>query len=141
MPIPTREIYWNIPGHLLVYAVFVIALIVFIYGFYRRVRLWRLGKPEKRSGRFGSRLFSVLKDGLAQTAVMRESVPGWMHVAIFSGFAILFIGTLLVLIQADFSIRLLFGRFYLWYSLVLDLFGVLFIAGLVFAIIRRYGSS
>jgi len=61
-----------------------------------------------------------------------------MHAAIFSGFVILTIGTILVFAQADFSIQILFGRFYLWYSLILDIFGMVFILGVLFAIIRRY---
>jgi Fe-S oxidoreductase/nitrate reductase gamma subunit len=138
MRIPTREIYWNIPGHNLLYLLFATSLIIFAYGFYRRYRLWRLGQPENRSGHFRKRLLALLKDGLGQVAVLRDTAPGLMHFFIFGGFVILTIGTILVFIQADFSVRILFGRFYLWYSLVLDLFGVLFILGIIFALVRRY---
>jgi Fe-S oxidoreductase/nitrate reductase gamma subunit len=138
METPTREIYWNIPGHNFLYVLFAIVLIIFIYGFYQRIRLWRLGQPEDRSKQIGRRILNVLKNGIAQVSVMREKGPGLMHFLIFSGFAILFIGTLLVLAQADFSIQILFGRFYLWYSLILDLFGGLFILGILMALFRRY---
>jgi Fe-S oxidoreductase/nitrate reductase gamma subunit len=135
---PTREIYWNIPGHLLVYAAFLAAVIVFVYGVYRRIRLWRLGRPEARFDQIGKRLLHMIRDGLAQAAVLREKVPGLAHMALYSGLIILTIGTFLVLLQADFKIRILFGRFYLWYSLVLDLFGLIFLFGIVFVIVRRY---
>lgn len=138
MQTPTREIYWNIPGYNILYALFAVALLIFAYGFYRRYRLWQLGQPENRFDQVGKRILSLLKDGLAQASILRDKVPGIIHVAIFSGFVVLFIGTLLVFAQADFSIKILFGRFYLWYSLVLDLFGVLFIIGLLSAFIRRY---
>ncbi len=138
MEVPTREIYWNIIGHNLLYLFFAIAMVIFVYGFYRRYRLWRLGKPENRFDQPLKRIFNVLKDGIAQVSIMREKFPGLMHVAIFGGFVILFIGTLLVFAQADFSIQILFGRFYLWFSLVLDLFGGLFILGILVALIRRY---
>ncbi len=135
---PTRELYWNIPAHNLIYAFFAVALLIFGYGFYRRYRLWRLGQPENRSDQKMQRFLGVLKDGLAQVSVMRETAPGTMHMFIFMGFVILTIGTILVFIQADFGVEFLYGNFYLWFSLILDVFGVLFILGLLFAIVRRY---
>ncbi|MBN2000618.1 4Fe-4S dicluster domain-containing protein [candidate division KSB1 bacterium] len=135
---PTRVLYWNIPAHNLIYAFFAVALAIFVYGFYRRYRLWRLGQPEKRNDQKMKRFLGVLKDGLAQISVLREASPGLMHMAIFSGFVILTIGTILVFIQADFKIEFLYGNFYLWFSLILDVFGILFILGLLYAIFRRY---
>ncbi|MBN2104694.1 (Fe-S)-binding protein [bacterium] len=138
MDTPTREIYWNIQGHDLIYLFFGLAMAVFCYGLYRRIRLWKLGQPEDRSGHIIKRIWGVLKDALGQMSVMRETTPGIMHVMIFSGFVVLFIGTLLVFLQADFSIQILFGQFYLWFSLILDLFGLIFIFGILFALFRRY---
>ena len=138
MQVPTREIYWNISGHNILYALFIVALTVSVYGVFRRYRLWRLGQPENRFDQIGKRILSVLKDGFAQVSIIREKVPGTMHVAIFGGFVILFIGTLLVFAQADFAIQILYGRFYLWYSLILDVFGVIFILGVLYALFRRY---
>ena len=138
METPTREIYWNIDGHLLIYLFFAIAMVIFCYGLYRRMRLWKLGQPENRYDHPGKRILNVLKNALGQVSVMRERIPGSMHAAIFSGFVILTIGTILVFLQADFSIQILFGKFYLWFSLILDLFGLIFIAGILFALIRRY---
>jgi len=138
METPTREIYWNIQGHDLIYLFFALAMIIFGYGVYRRIRLWKLGQPENRSGHIAQRIWTVLKDAIGQMSVMRDRTPGSMHVMIFSGFVILFIGTLLVFLQADFSVQILFGQFYLWFSLILDLFGLIFIFGILFALFRRY---
>jgi len=135
---PTREIYWNVPGHLILYGLFLIVTIIFIYGVYRRFRLWKLGQPENRFGDFSKRIWHVTRDGVAQISVIRDRTPGLMHLMIYGGFIILTIGTFLVLLQADFNVQILFGQFYLWYSLILDGFGVLFIVGIVFALIRRY---
>ncbi len=135
---PTREIYWNVPGYGWLYLLFVVALVVFSYGVYRRVRLWRMGKPEERFDQPVRRLWHLFIDGLLQRAVVGELYPGVMHAAIFFGFVVLFIGTILVLLQADFGLQILHGRFYLYYSLVLDLFGVVFILGLLMALFRRY---
>ncbi|MDZ7413002.1 MAG: heterodisulfide reductase-related iron-sulfur binding cluster [candidate division KSB1 bacterium] len=135
---PTRQIYWNIPGYGWLYLLFAVALAVFAYGVYRRVRLWRMGKPEERSDQPLRRLWKVFVEGILQRAVVRDAFPGLMHAAIFFGFVVLFIGTLIVLLQADFGLKILYGRFYLYYSLVLDLFGVVFIVGLLIALFRRY---
>lgn len=135
---PTREIYWNIPGYGWLYLVFVVALAVFGYGVYRRVRLWRMGKPEQRFDRPLLRWWHTLVDGLLQRAVVREAYPGLMHALIFFGFAVLFLGTVMVLLQADFGLQILHGDFYLYFSLVLDLCGVLFLVGLLMAALRRY---
>ncbi|MEL7566861.1 MAG: hypothetical protein AAGU27_18540 [Dehalobacterium sp.] len=43
---PTREIYWNIPGHLLIYLFTLAALAVFFYGFYQKYRCWKRGKSD-----------------------------------------------------------------------------------------------
>ncbi|MBC7186255.1 MAG: 4Fe-4S dicluster domain-containing protein [Calditrichaeota bacterium] len=135
---PTREIYWNVPGYGWLYLIFVVALVVFGYGVYRHVRLWGMGKPEDRTDRPLLRLRHLLADGLLQRAVLREAFPGLMHALIFFGFAALFIGTLLVFLQADFGLQILHGRFYLYFSLLLDLFGALFLVGLLLAAVRRY---
>ena len=45
--IPSREIYWNIPAHLLIYPLFLPFLAIFLYGCYRLVKLLALGQPDK----------------------------------------------------------------------------------------------
>ena len=61
-----------------------------------------------------------------------------MHLFIFSAFVVEFIGTALIALQVDLGRVFLWGDFYLYYSLVLDIFGVLGIAGLIMAAERRY---
>jgi Fe-S oxidoreductase/nitrate reductase gamma subunit len=65
-----------------------------------------------------------------------------MHLFLYSGFVILFIGTVLIFIQVDiteplFSWRFLQSTFYLYYSLILDVFGVLALLGIFLAAFRR----
>ena len=59
-----------------------------------------------------------------------------MHLFIFWGWTVLFIGTVIIAIHAD-VVYFLEGRVYLWYSAVLDLFGVIAGIGLVMAVVRR----
>src|SRR5262249_38651631 len=70
---------------------------------------------------------------------------GLMHLFIFYGFIALFIGTLIVLLEADiarpyFGISFFLGTFYVVYKVVINLFGLLFIVGLLMALWRRYGQ-
>jgi Fe-S oxidoreductase/nitrate reductase gamma subunit len=68
-----------------------------------------------------------------------------MHLFIFYGFIVLFIGTLIVLLEADiarpyFGISFYQGGFYVAYKLIINLFGLLFVIGLLMALWRRYGQ-
>ena len=136
--VPAREVYWNIDGHLMMYGVFILALAVFFHGFYRHYTLWRLGKPEDRFNDYGRRVVQVIKGTLLHKKIFREAFPGLMHGLIFYGFLILFIGTLIVGLQADLGFQILYGNFYLLFSLLTDLFGLLVLVGLGMAFYRRY---
>ena len=66
-----------------------------------------------------------------------------MHLFIFYGFVFLFIGTLIVLLEADivrpfFGASFYQGTFYVIYKVVINFFGLLFIIGLLMAVHRRY---
>lgn len=140
--IPTREIYWNISGIVFMYLALLVTLVVFFYKFYQHYRLWKIGKPTARIDQIGRRINLVLKYALGQARVIRKAYPGVMHALIFSGFTILFIGTVLILIQEDFtdalfSVTFLKSTFYLYYSVTLDIFGLLAIVGVLLAAYRR----
>ncbi len=139
--LPTREIYWNVEHHTLLYAVFAVALAVFLYGMYRRVRLWSAGQKEDPFGEFFDRLKFVSWAVIRQRKILRERTPGIIHLFIFYGFAALFIGTCLVALQIHLGWKILYGDFYLYYSLALDVSGLLFMAGVLLAVHRRYLSD
>jgi len=138
LPVPTREIYWNIAGELLLYLFMLAMLVAVAYGLYGKYRLWRLGRPENRTDHLWTRLVSVLTYGFGHGRILRESFPGLMHLFIFWGFFVLFIGTLIVAAQADFELEILYNTFYLWFSLILDIFGLVAIVGTLMALYRRY---
>ena len=77
-----------------------------------------------------------------QRKVLKKSYPGLMHLLIYSGIIVLFIGTTLVFLDFDiwetlFHHQILVGHFYLFFETVLDAFGILAILGLLIAIYRR----
>jgi Fe-S oxidoreductase/nitrate reductase gamma subunit len=142
---PIRETFWNIP-HWAETAQYILALLtalVFIYGVGRRVLRWRKGLPEKRSGHFWARLWSLVTQVLAQRRTLDEAYPGLMHFTIFWGMLVLAIGTALATVDWDvthlfFGFQFLRGWVYIVFELALDLLGLLVIVGLGMAIYRRY---
>jgi len=115
---------------------------IFIYGVYRRLRIYFRGVTYFQTNELGSRVKRVLANVLAQRKVVRKHYPGLMHSLIYVGFLVLLIGTLLVFLDYDiwmtlFHEQILVGNFYLVYETSLDAFGLVAITGLVFAIFRR----
>lgn len=135
---PTREIYGNIVGGEVVYLFMVVASALVALAVYRRFRLWRQGRPENRFDDVWRRLKAMLIHGLGQGKTLREGRPGLLHFLMYSGFIVLFIGTLMVAVQEDMGIEFLHGNFYLFYSLTLDVFGLLCFVGVAGLTYRRY---
>jgi Fe-S oxidoreductase/nitrate reductase gamma subunit len=141
----TREIYWNV-GHgvvLPMYLILVVAVAILIYGFYRRYKIYRQGKPVNRLDQLPRRILRLVKRGVAQLRVMLVRAPGIVHAFFFWGIGLLFIGTVIVLVQADFTdpvfkLKFLYGTFYLIFSVTLDIAGAVVIVMLSSFLIRRY---
>jgi Fe-S oxidoreductase len=137
----TRVVQWNVtfPMVSFMYATMVVALAIFGYGIWRRVRIWRLGKPVVRWDRPVDRLRLVLVRAFGHTNLLKDRVPGIMHALIFFGFLVLFAATVVVAIDSDLGIRIMHGPFYLYFqSLIVDLFGGVMMVGLFIAVYRRY---
>ncbi len=141
----TREIFWNVGTgvRIFVYVMAALPLILLIWGIRKRVRLWRMGRPENRYDKIGKRVLSFISLGLFHRRFFQDLYPGLMHLFIFWGFAFLFLGTGVVMFQDDISFPL-FGffffhsHFYLYFSLILDISGLLLIFGILMALFRRY---
>ena len=143
---PTREILWNAGEHarVIIYLLMIIPLALFIYGFVKRWRLWKMGKAEGfQLDRLGKRVKGLFVDILSHRRLLQKPYAGLMHSFLFWGFIVLTGGTILIFVQMDItwpiaSYAFLKGPFYLYFSLLLDLFGVLAIVGVLLAIGRRY---
>lgn len=144
-----REIYWNIPGHLgelFIYALVIATTIIMTWGLLRDIARWRRGRPEARISQLPLRTRELLAQIFGQKRVLRERRPGLIHALIFFGFLTLFIGTDIIAVEEDFTLpligpdagKILVGGFYQSYELILDTLGLVFVAGLVWALWRRY---
>jgi len=134
-----RELFWNI-GKIgnLTYLIMGIAVLIFIYALYERVKAWRKGKPESRCDRIGERIKGAFLNILAQWKVLRESLPGVMHGLIFWGFLILLMGTATEAFNHYSGLHFLKGTTYIVFSFVTDLGGLAALIGVFLALIRRY---
>ena len=140
----TREIFRNFSSFMQIafYLIALFAIIAFCYGFFRKYKKYRQGKD---AGRFNNLIKRFLKAaaimGKNSTVFKRDLYAGYAHWMIFWGFIVLLIGTALVAFDHDFlrffGAHLLKGTFYLWFSLFLDVFGLLFIIGLCMMLFRR----
>jgi Fe-S oxidoreductase/nitrate reductase gamma subunit len=140
-----REIYWNMGSGVIVpmYLFALIAIAVCAWGFYLRIRVYRLGRPVDRFDRIPLRIRMMLKGIISQRKVLREPYAGLLHSLFFWGFGLLLIGTLLILVQGDltypiFHLRFLEGEFYRLFSLLLDIGGGVAIVMLTGLLVRRF---
>lgn len=136
---PVREDLWNLPEWMypIHWALVIVCGALVVYGLWRRVRLWRMGRASLRTDRLGERLGGLLLYALGQRRVLAQLYPGLMHGLIFYGFLAFFIATSLVGIQMDAGWQILKGGFYLWFELIVNAFALLFLAGLGLAAYRR----
>ena len=144
-----REILWNAgeAARWITYALMIITFIVLINGIKKRYAMWKIGKsfPINFKETLGERIGYFIKSGIFHATILRprEGYPGAMHFFIFWGFLILSIGTALVALQDDvikliWGVEFIKGDFYLVFSFLLDLAGLVAIVGIVMAIWRRY---
>ncbi len=144
----TREFYFNVGGphgfmRWGVYIFMFAAVFYLLYTIVKKVQIWRQGKPELRTDFPEKRILAVIKYAFLQAKVIREKFAGIMHASIFFGFVVLFIVTMIIVVQEDFTglffhYHFIHGDFYIIWSLFGDVFGVVVLIGLCMAIYRRY---
>ncbi len=137
-----RAVFGNHPD--VIVALFYVATAAFLglmaYLFAVRVQNWERGAPERRWGRWMRRLREALR-GLSMGSVLEDRSAGVMHSMIYYGFLLLLAGTITLEIDhlLPGNLKFLEGRFYEGFSAVLDGAALIFLVGIVWAAIRRYG--
>jgi len=145
--------FWGMHGaldtlvHAFTYVILPLCAIILLVRFFRHIRLWwKVGRPDRRWDRLGTRVGRLIQYGVVQTKVLRQRYPGVMHVLIAWSFFVFFLGTVIATIDADVPIVfgmesdnvVLIGDTYLLYKFVLDMFTLLFLVGVGLAAFRRY---
>ncbi|MBN1625089.1 MAG: respiratory nitrate reductase subunit gamma [Deltaproteobacteria bacterium] len=137
MPI-ARIHFWGIDSKYLFYILVGISVAVFLLGVYSRVSVWLAAVNREKVIVSREGILNLLMDGLFGRRIFKgDLIAGLMHFFIMWGFIGLFLGT--VLSTTDYwIIHFLSGDVYLIYSFCLEILGLMFIAGLLTALIRRY---
>jgi hypothetical protein len=143
----TRDVFWHFEPALEVlwYVLAGISVLVFAYGVARPLAKYRVGRggyvPPRSE--LPGRIRKALRILFSHASIKRrDPYVGWAHRGIFYGFLVLFIGTVILAINTDFTEpvfgwRFFEGDFYLGYSIVLDVLGLALLAGLVLMMVRR----
>jgi Fe-S oxidoreductase/nitrate reductase gamma subunit len=146
----TREVFGNQPttAQVVFYVLSAAALAVFGWGVWRRVRLWRLGRPAAGRVSFPAAAVNLLRDGVLQARVFgRRRSVSVAHVLLFAGFAVLFLGT--TLLGIEHGLAVLLGRdadhpvfhkgvYFAIYEFTTDAFGLALLAGGGVLAVRRW---
>ena len=123
------------------YILAAIAVAFWVFSIYRRYKLWRLGKPDDCSKNIGKRIQVFIRttvvDVLAHRRFLRDLYPGMMHLIIFWGFVILLLAAAIDAVT-HYTNRHIIGAPYLWFSLIVDIGGLLVLIGIIMAAYRRY---
>ncbi|MDA3017883.1 MAG: heterodisulfide reductase-related iron-sulfur binding cluster [Actinomycetota bacterium] len=139
-----REVFGGIPTAMVV-AFYTVIPMMLIWGSLRfadRVRNWERGAPDKRktTPKNVKRRLADYRSGVYMRTLLRDSAAGLMHSMIYFGFLVLLGVTTVLEIdhQMPEALKFLHGDVYRGYALVGDVAGVVFTAGVVWAILRRY---
>lgn len=145
-----RPTFWNIPQWLQItlYVGGLVAALIFAYGVYRHVMLWRTGRGgldvKTVTANLAAKFRNFFTFGVLTKKVVTENQPaGIMHANLMWGMILLFIGTALATLDWEvarliFHVRILQGGFYFLYKFVLDIAGLLAFVALCVALYIRY---
>jgi Fe-S oxidoreductase/nitrate reductase gamma subunit len=145
--VKTRDVFWDFEPALEVlwYVLAGISVLVFVYGIARPLAKYKVGRGGyvPPASELPGRIRDALRILFSHVTIKRrDPYVGWAHAGIFYGFLVLFIGTVILLINSDitepiFGWRFFEGDFYLAYSIVLDVLGLALIVGLLLMMVRR----
>ena len=141
----TREVFGNIPAPLKA-AFYTVIPILLVYGavlFANRVKNWERGRPDNRrtTPKNVHHRMADFRAGVYMQTLLREPGAGVMHSLIYFSFLVLLgvTTTLEVDHQLPDGAKFLHGDVYRAYSAVGDAAGLVFVIGMLWAILRRFG--
>ena len=140
----SRPVFQGIPTPLY-WAFYLVVPAMLIYGgvmFAYRMRNWERGRPDNRAttSKNVKKRMARFRAGVYMQTLLRDPAAGIMHSLIYFGFLILLGVTILSEIDHIMpqALKFLEGTTYQAYAFVGDLGGVIFLVGIVWAVLRRY---
>lgn len=135
---PEREIFWKIGEAWVFYVVAALALCVMLIGIAAHLFLWLKSAPKSKVAFSRQALKETILDVFLGLRVLKGEVPaGITHLFIFWGFVVLTIGTTLLLIHEHLS-SFLVGKSHLLFEISMEIGGLILLAGIIWALVRRY---
>ena len=137
---PAAQSILGLPGFLWVWFILLGGLGLFAVTIALRVALLRSGQPDPRWGDWKVRLKGLLLFGFLQRRQLRYFWAGVIHILFFSGFLVLGLRSLELVVQglgSGVGLPFLQGRFGAFYNSLKDGFELLVLAASLWAILRR----
>ncbi|MCB9390764.1 MAG: 4Fe-4S dicluster domain-containing protein [Acidimicrobiia bacterium] len=139
-----RHVFDNIPGGVkfAFYALMTVAGVLVGWLSATRAKNWERGQiAHRRTTKANAkRRAEDYRAGVWMQTLMRDPAAGIMHSFIYFGFLALFCATILLEVnhQVPPSLKFLHGGTYQGYAFTADVMGVVFLIGIVWAMVRRY---
>ena len=135
---PERELFWRIGAGWLFYVLAAVAMGLLVVGVAAHVRVWLKSAPKGKVAFSGEALKRTISDVVLGLRVLKGEVPaGIMHALIFWGFVILTIGTTILVIH-EHLLSFLAGKSHLLFEISMEIGGLILLAGILWALVRRY---
>jgi len=136
--IPYRKMFWQIEGVWIFYLFAGLAAGLFLAGVAAHIWVWKknAGSLEMPFSKDALKR-TILDTFLGRRVLQGDIAAGLMHLLLFCGFLSLFIGTSLLAIH-EYLFSFLTDTVYLVFSLAMEVGGLMLLAGIVWALIRRY---
>ena len=135
---PERELFWKIGAGWLFYVLAAVAMGLLVIGVAAHVRVWMKSAPKGKVAFSGEALKQTISDVVLGLRVLKGEVrAGIMHALIFWGFVILTIGTTIIMIH-EHLLSFLAGRSHLLFEISMEIGGLILLAGILWALVRRY---
>lgn len=124
-----------------IFGIITVFAFAFLYRNLKRLYSYlTVAQPEVRWDNSGARLRHMFAVAFGQTKIMREKTAGLIHIGIFWGFLVLLFSASEAVIQGfipSFNWSFL-GPFYTLITFFTDIFSVLIILAVIFALLRRF---
>ncbi|MDG2261124.1 MAG: 4Fe-4S dicluster domain-containing protein, partial [Actinomycetota bacterium] len=139
-----RTVFGNIPDayKVIFYTVTPLLLVFGAWNFANRTKNWERGQPDRRELRQDNahRRVKDWRAGVMMQTLLRDPAAGIMHSLLYYGFFVLLgvTTTLEIDHQLPEDLKFLHGGTYQGFAFVGDVAGVLYLAGVTWAIVRRY---
>jgi Fe-S oxidoreductase/nitrate reductase gamma subunit len=135
---PERELFWKIGAGWLFYVLAALAMALLVAGVAVHVKVWLKSAPKGKVAFSREALKQTISDVFLGLRVLKGEVPaGIMHAFIFWGFVVLTIGTTILLVHEHLS-SFLAGTSHLLFEITMEIGGLILLAGILWALVRRY---